>query len=243
MRRISRIREGFLRLPQTDITGLLAGRRPLLLAPHPDDESLGCGGLIAAACDAGVAPVVVILTDGVASHPDSPTYPPRKLRALREQEARHAVAALGLPPQHLYFVRATDTRLPAAGAMFETYMKRLGVIGRRHACSLVLAPWQADPHCDHETAALMAARLAAETGWALLSYPVWGWLRDGAEWFDEPRRNGWRLDISAQMARKLQAIAAHESQYGGLIQDSPGGFTLPPELLRIFARSFEVYIA
>ena len=44
------------------------------------------------------------------------------------------------------------------------------------------------------------------------------------------------------MARKWQAIAAHETQYGGLIQDSPGGFTLPPALFRIFARPFEIYI-
>lgn len=243
MRQISRIREDFLRFPLTDITGFLAGRRPLLLAPHPDDESLGCGGLIAAACDAGIAPIVTILTDGAASHPDSPTYPPAKLRALREQEARCAMTSLGLPLQNLYFMRAADTRLPAGGAEFEAYVLWLCAIGRRHDCTLVLAPWQADSHCDHATAAIMAARVVAETGWALLSYPVWGWLREGSEWFDEPRRQGWRLDISAHMERKCQAIAAHESQYGGLIQDSPAGFKFPPELLRIFTRSFEVYIA
>lgn len=242
MRRISCIRENFLRLPWTDIKGLLAGRRPLLLAPHPDDESLGCGGLIAAACDERLAPAVVILTDGAASHPGSSTYPPAKLRVLREQETRRAVACLGLPPKNLHFLCAEDTRLPGAGTKFEAYIERLGAIGRSHDCSLVLAPWRADPHCDHEAAALMAARLAAETGWALLSYPVWGWLRDGEEWFDEPRCHGWRLEISAYVPRKQQAIAAHESQYGGLIQDSPAGFTLPPELMRIFVRNFEVYI-
>lgn len=243
MRQISRIREDFLRFPRTDITGLLAGRRALLMAPHPDDESLGCGGLIAAACDAGVAPVVVILTDGAASHPDLPSYPPAKLRALREQEAQRAVVSLGLPPQNLYFMRAADTRLPAEGAEFEAYVQWLGTIGHRHGCSLVLAPWQADPHCDHETSAFMAASIVAQTGWALLSYPVWGWLREGSEWFDEPRRHGWRLEISAHLERKRQAIAAHASQYGGLIQDLPAGFKLPPELLRVFTRSFEVYIA
>jgi LmbE family N-acetylglucosaminyl deacetylase len=243
MRRISSIREDFKCFPQTDITGLLAGRRPLLLAPHPDDESLGCGGLIAAACEVGIAPVVVILTDGAASHPDSPSYPRAKLRALREQEARRAVTSLGLPLQNLHFMRAPDTRLPAAGPAFEAYVGRLGVIGRSHGCGLVLAPWKGDPHCDHETAAFMAARVSADTGWALLSYPVWGWLRAGEDLFDEPRREGWRLEISPQMTRKQQAIAAHRSQYGGLIRDSPAGFTLPPELLRVFTWNFEVYIS
>ena len=104
----------------------------------------------------------------------SPSYPPAKLRALREQEARRAVVSLGLPPQNLYFMRAADTRLPAEGAEFEAYVQWLGAIGHRHGCSLVLAPWQADPHCDHETSAFMAASIVAQTGWALLSYPVWG---------------------------------------------------------------------
>jgi LmbE family N-acetylglucosaminyl deacetylase len=243
MRRISSIREDFLHFPQTDTVSLLAGRRPLLLAPHPDDESLGCGGLIAAACDAGLAPVVVILTDGAASHPNSRTYPPAKLRALREQEARCAMASLGLRLQNLHFMRAPDTRLPASGPVFDAYIGRLAAIGRSQGCSLVLAPWEGDPHCDHEATAFMAARIAADTGWVLLSYPVWGWLRAGEDLFDEPRRQGWRLEISSQMARKQQAIAAHRSQYGGLIQDSPAGFTLPPALLRVFTRNFEVYIA
>lgn len=47
MRRISGILEDFLHFLEIDISGLLAGRRPLILAPHLDDESLGCGGLIA----------------------------------------------------------------------------------------------------------------------------------------------------------------------------------------------------
>ena len=243
MRRISSIREDFLRFPETDITGLLAGRGALLLAPHPDDESLGCGGLIAAACDAGSPPVVVILTDGAASHPGSRSYPPQKLRALREQEAQRAVTCLGLPPQNLYFLRAADTGLPGEGPAFEAYTHRLRQIGHAHGCRLVLAPWAGDPHCDHETAARMAARLCEDTGWALLSYPVWGWLRADEDVFDEPRRQGWRLKISLQMPRKQKAIAAHRSQYGGLIQDSPAGFTLPPELLRVFSRNFEIYIS
>jgi LmbE family N-acetylglucosaminyl deacetylase len=243
MRRISSIREDFLRFPETDITGLLAWRLPLLLAPHPDDESLGCGGLIAAASDAGLAPVVVILTDGAASHPGSRTYPPQKLRTLREQEAHRAVTCLGLPPQNLYFLRAADTRLPGEGPAFEVYANRLREIGHAHGCSIVLAPWAGDPHCDHEAAARMAAKLCADTGWALLSYPVWGWLRAGEDVFDEPRQQGWRLKISSQMPRKQKAIAAHRSQYGGLIQDSPAGFTLPAELLRVCTRNFEIYIS
>jgi LmbE family N-acetylglucosaminyl deacetylase len=242
MRKISVILESFLGFPDIDIAGLLGGRRPLILAPHPDDESLGCGGLIAAACDAGLAPVVAILTDGAASHPGSQQYPPKKLRALREREALRATKSLGLPQQNLYFLRAPDARLPSIGPEFENYVGRLGEIGHIHGCGIVLAPWLGDPHCDHQTAAVMAAALSEQSGWTLVSYPVWGWLREGEQLFDEPRQQGWKLEISSQMARKQQALAAYQSQYGALIQDSPAGFKLPEDLLRVFARDFEVYI-
>jgi hypothetical protein len=54
---------------------------------------------------------------------------------------------------------------------------------------------------------------------------------------------GHRLDISGFMAAKQAAIAAHESQYSGLIKDSPGGFRLPAELLAIAAQPFEVFLS
>jgi LmbE family N-acetylglucosaminyl deacetylase len=242
MKKISAILEDFLNFPEIDIAGLLVGRRPLILAPHPDDESLGCGGIIAAACDAGLAPVVVILTVGAASHPGSKQYPPERFRALRELEAMQAARSLGLPEQNLYFLRAPDTRLPASGPEFENYVKPLGEVGCLHGCGIVLAPWLGDPHCDHETAAIMAATLSARHGWVIVSYLVWGWLRGGEDVFHEPRQHGWKLRISSELARKQQAIAAHQSQYGELIQDSPTGFKLPDDLLRVFARNFEVYI-
>src|SRR5476651_214848 len=81
----------------------------LILAPHPDDESLGCGGLIAACCEAVLPPIVVILTDGGMSHPRSNSFPREQLLRLREREARDAVSVLGLPRDRLIFLREPDT--------------------------------------------------------------------------------------------------------------------------------------
>jgi len=208
---------------------LLRGRRPLILAPHPDDESLGCGGLIAAAGTIGLAPEVVILTDGAASHPGSRTHPPRHLAALREAEARAALAILGLPAANAHFLRQPDTALAVDGALID----RLVEIGS--GCGMVIGPWAGDPHCDHEAAAQIAQAVAIRTGMTLLSYPVWGRLRE-----DVPA--GLRLDISAQLEVKTRAIAAHESQYGALITDSPEAFALPEDLLAIFAQPYEIYL-
>ncbi len=225
-------------LPAAGIETILAGRRPLILAPHPDDESLGCGGLIAASCAAGLAPVVAILTDGTKSHPDSPRFPPPRLREVREAEARLAVKCLGLPAANLVFLRYEDTKLPASGAGFAGAVSEVRGLARVKSCSLLMAPWAHDPHCDHEA----AAAIASATGLPVLSYPVWGWLRDGGDEVSPPE-GGWRLDISAFMARKQAAIAAHQSQYGDMIDDSPNGFRLQAKLLEIFNRNFETFLA
>jgi LmbE family N-acetylglucosaminyl deacetylase len=239
MRTVRDILAGFEALPVAGIETVLGGCRPLILAPHPDDESLGCGGLIAASCAAGLAPVVAILTDGAASHPGSRTYPPRRLAAVRAAEALAALAILGLPADRLFLLRQPDTRLAA----HEGVIDRLLSIAAREGCGVVIGPWAGDPHCDHEAAAAIAEAVAARGGMRLLSYPVWGWLRDGGDELAETRMAGWRLDISEWREVKARAIAAHGSQYGGLITDSPDGFTLPETLLAVFARPFEVFLA
>ena len=68
----------------------LEDRPFVVVAPHPDDESLACGGLIADACRQGLRGTVVIVSDGVGSHPNSRAYPPDRLKSLREGEARRA---------------------------------------------------------------------------------------------------------------------------------------------------------
>jgi LmbE family N-acetylglucosaminyl deacetylase len=243
MRTLSEIRAAFANFPASQVSPWLAGRRPLVLAPHPDDESLGCGGMIAAACAVGLHPVVIILTDGAASHPNSREFPPERLRSVREIEAVRAAASLGLPQQNLHFLQQPDTKLPSAGPACRALVAQIIAIGQRQDCGMIIGPWAGDPHCDHEAAAVLAASTAAETGWQLCSYPVWGWLRAGDEIFDEPRNRGWRLDIAAYQDAKQRAIAAHVSQYGGLITDSPDGFCLPAELLEVFRQPFEVFIA
>ena len=228
------------RLPVASIDMLAGFGKAMILAPHPDDESLGCGGYIAAARQD--PPAVVILTDGAASHPGSQAYPPARLAALREAETADALRALGLPAEHLHFMRAADTALPAEGAAFEVIVTRLAELALAEKCRLIIGPWAEDPHCDHQAGARIAASLAARLRLPLWSYPVWGWLLDHAARVTEARAHGWRLDISPYLEVKRAAIAAHRSQNGDLITDSPTGFRLPERLLAIFERSYEVFI-
>jgi LmbE family N-acetylglucosaminyl deacetylase len=226
-------------LPDAEIDTILGGERPLILAPHPDDESLGCGGFIAACCERGRQPVVAILTDGAASHPGSRQYPPQRLRQLRKQEARRAVAALGLASENLVFLNYPDTALPTSHEV----SGRLATLARDLGCTVMLAPWLFDPHCDHEAAAIMAREAARRAPCRLLSYPVWGWLLPPDHPLPVIQVAGYKLPIAAHLQAKRSAIAAHASQYSTLIDDSPNGFRLPPELLSVFERPYEVFLA
>ena len=231
----------FRALPVGQLDEIVPGTA-MILAPHADDESLGCGGLIAASCAAGRPPLVVIVTDGAGSHPASHTWPADRLRAQREAEAAAATRHLGLPADRLAFLRLPDTRSPHEGAGFEVAVETLRCLGAEHRCDTILAPWSHDPHCDHESVWKMGLALSRRDGHALLAYPVWGWLIAPEVELDMPVPTGWRFDVTQYLSRKAMAIEMHESQYGGLITDDPGGFRLPDRLLEVFASPYEVFL-
>ncbi len=218
-------------LPLADLATILGGRTPLVLAPHPDDESLGCGGLLAACAASGRRAFVLVLTDGTGSHPNSRAWPPGRLRALREAEATEAITALGMARDRIGFLRLRDTAAPMAGPGFEAATAAIAAALRAHGCDMLLAPWRHDPHCDHAAAHLMAASVARDAGVPHLAYPVWGWTLPDATPLAGPMPAGWRLDVTPHLAAKRRAVAAHASQGTDLIADDPGGFRLPAELL------------
>jgi LmbE family N-acetylglucosaminyl deacetylase len=228
-------------LPFGTLADIVGDRPALVMAPHADDESLGCGGLIAALCRAGSPPVVLVLTDGAGSHPGSAAYPPARLTQLRQQEAREAVRLLGLPPGRIHFAGHPDTAAPTGGPAFDTAVDEVSALCRASGIGTLLAPWRHDPHCDHEAADLLARAVAGKLGLRHLSYPVWGWTLPANHPLPE-MPDGLRLDISRDLPAKAKAIMAHRSQYGGLITDDPAGFTLPAELLQVFERPYETFL-
>ena len=68
--------------------------RTVVVAAHPDDETLGAGGILAELADAGHPAEVVVVSDGSASHPGSPTLTPDALVGVRSAEVREAVRLL-----------------------------------------------------------------------------------------------------------------------------------------------------
>ena len=235
------------RLPLRPSASAEALGRVLVVAPHPDDESLGCGGLLALLARAGLSPEVAFVTDGAQSHPNSAAYPPARLRAVREAEALDALQHLGLPAAAAHFLRYPDSALPPRGSTaFAAAVQETIALLRRVRPDTVLVAWRRDPHCDHEGAWRLfreaVGQLDMDERPRWLEYPVWAWAHastDRAPCASDGR--AWRLDVAGVLDQKRAAIDAHRSQLG-LITDDPGGFTLPADFLPLFLRPWELFI-
>jgi LmbE family N-acetylglucosaminyl deacetylase len=235
-----------LALPLRASTTARAFGPTLIVAPHQDDESLGCGGLIALLRSFNVPVTVLFVSDGTGSHPNSRSFPADRLRDTREAEAREALQLLGVAPNATTFLRFRDTAVPREDtADFATASDRVRQVIDGSRPETIVLPWRRDPHCDHRAAwQLIRAAMAGQPNQPrLLEYPIWVWELAGEG--DLPLAgevDGWRLDITEVLGQKQQAIAAHRSQLGQVIDDDPSGFCLLPHVLEHFAHPWEIYL-
>jgi LmbE family N-acetylglucosaminyl deacetylase len=214
----------------------------LVIAPHPDDETLGCGGMIAMACDAGRPVFVLVLTDGAASHPKSKIYPAPRLKRLREAESREAARNLGLPAANLSFLGLKDAQAPHRGEAADQAAQAIADHAKACGARTIFTTWRHDPHTDHLAASRLAGHAASKCGAALYEYPVWGYTLPPRRLLPAETITGFRLDVSAHLAAKRRAIACHRSQLGQVITDDPEGFTLDPQFVELFTARWEAYI-
>ncbi|SFI85487.1 PIG-L deacetylase family protein [Albimonas pacifica] len=224
---------------ETSAAALCGGRPALVLAPHPDDESLACGGLLAA-CFADAGAHVICLTDGGASHLGSPTWSRAALSALRRQEMEAALRDLGGGPGDLTWLglpdAASDTIAnlgPVVAAVIEA--------ARRVDARSLFAPCETDPHCDHEVAAAVARAAACMAGLRLYSYPVWSRWRDPGfrERLGAPCE--FRVDPGPWRAAKGAAIRRHRSQLGQVVHDAREAFAMSPAFVAMFEAGPEIF--
>ena len=224
--------------------GAIDRQRVLIVAPHPDDEKLGCGGAIALLCSQQYDVRVSIVSDGTMSHPNSRTHPAPILQSVREAETRTAMAILGVDTEQITFLRLKDGSVPTLTSF--NFSKAKTLCQNYLAAAIpdtIFLPWRFDPHADHRATwqLIQAAILGLGITPQLIEYPIWDWDTQQQQPSDLVQIAGWRLDISTVLERKCQAIAAYRSQLGQLIDDDPDGFCLTAELLTNFQRPWEVY--
>ncbi|HSM81516.1 MAG TPA: PIG-L family deacetylase [Nodosilinea sp.] len=220
----------------------------LVVAPHPDDETLGCGGTIASLCAQGQPVAVLVVSDGAGSHPRSQLYPAPRLRQIRAAETLAALALLGVAAAQVTFwglpdgsvpALATSPAPPAAEAALAWGQQYLAQIAPR----TIFLPYRYDPHRDHRAtwSLIQGAVAGLPQPPRLIEYPIWDWDPDQRQPL-AARYQPWRLDITPYLALKRQAIHCYRSQTTDLIADDPTGFRLSPALIANFLHPWEIFL-
>lgn len=217
--------------------------RLFVVAAHPDDDTIGCGGAASHVARFNGDVLVVIVSDGSLSHPGSRRFSPRAVASLRAKEACQALAILGVSREPL-FLGLPDGELSALDHTRETgAVTQLAQAIRDFAPDVVLAPWRRDPHPDHvatsrfTSAAIDKAKYRGSFGF----YEVWLPIRGEPTDFpreDEVCTSFWALDKDARN-RKRRALYAHRTQTSSLIDDDPTGFRISPDLAERWVGPFE----
>lgn len=185
----------------------------LIIAAHPDDETLGCGGTIAKYTKRGDKVYCLFLGRGKTSrYPDQKTEAVEKAKTLLEKEAQEAAKILGI--LEIFFKDFPDQQYDTAG--FLNVVKAIERIKERIKPNIVFTHHQGDLNLDHQItfkAALTACRpLKDETVKKIYSFEV----PSSTEWGNPKGENYFRpnvfIDISNTFSKKIEALKAYKSE-------------------------------
>jgi LmbE family N-acetylglucosaminyl deacetylase len=226
----------FAALPSLSLSGV---SELIVFAAHPDDETLGAGGLMSECAARGIPVHVIVVTDGGASHPDSSSISPVHLAVLRRLEVSKATELLA-PSATLTFWDFED------GTIRENRERVLAevlcVVERASENALMVAPWRGDGHRDHRILGEICAEAIEGTGVSMLEYPIWMWHWSSPDADTTPWDTLSAFHLSEKsVVAKRRAIALHRSQVAPLSLDPGDEIILNPLFLRNFDLDIEVF--
>jgi LmbE family N-acetylglucosaminyl deacetylase len=235
--RLAAVGRPLLLLLAEDITSETEKRSCLVLAPHPDDETFGCGATIMRKIAARVSVNLVIATDGRHSH-HSRKISAEELARIRQEEACRAFAILGLAAENAIFLQFEDGLLAEHRPIL---LDRLVDIVDRAQPDELFVPSATDIHPDHRALSEIGRTLAKRyNSMILYEYPIWFW-----------HPSVWRLRYLLKLRprtvktghfllRKREAIAAYRSQVTNLGRE-PSWATLRRSFLKQFLQREEIF--
>ena len=214
-------------MPRMGMSDLMAGRL-VVVAPHPDDETLGAGGIIYEVAQQGVPIVIVSVTDGEAAA----TADTHRLGSRRLGEVRSALRQL-VPNGIVRTVRCglPDGQVASCHGWLNDILRN-----EIRPTDLVLTTLPTDGHSDHEAVGSAVGVAARRRGAHVGFFPIWAWHWDNPESSVISRR-GRRIDLSpAAQDAKANALKCFVTQTSG---SNP---ILPDHVLRRFVDGFEVVV-
>jgi LmbE family N-acetylglucosaminyl deacetylase len=239
----------------TDMTRGCETRSALVVAPHPDDETIGCGALIARKRAAGTPVHVVVVCDGRSSHASSKVIGPDELIAIRAAEVTEACRRLGVDDGALTLLGLPDES--TADRHDQIAGQITALIDTLHPDEIFL-PSPLDWHPDH-VAVNHAGRsaLGADPSSPVLEFPVWYWaegpwqnqagdgrLKRASSLVTDPftslgTLDAVRISTSGFVEVKRHALAAYRSQRENLTGETNWA-TLPEAWFESFLGDWEV---
>jgi LmbE family N-acetylglucosaminyl deacetylase len=211
------------RLPELDLS---ACPEIVVVAAHPDDETLGFGATSAILADLGISVQVVSASDGGAAHQEQSVLQRRRLERIRRAELHRAVGLLGLP---------APISLALPDGELSNHHDRLTdllteILMTRPPGTWCAANWRGDGHPDHEAVGRAAAAATRRTGAVFMEYPVWmwHWALPGDSAVPWDRAHAVALN-SAALNRKALAAQCFRSQFEPSAAGPP---VLPPSVVR-----------
>ncbi|WP_435980527.1 PIG-L deacetylase family protein [Psychrobacter sp. DM4] len=226
-------------LPPLDIAiNITALTRVCIFAPHPDDEILGCGGLLQHLAVNGTPILLVHVTNGTQSHPNSEIYPPERLNTIRPQESMNALKALGVAPQvSTITLKLTDGKVFAERELFK---KKLATIIRPN--DILVTPFVHDGHPDHEATGQVVKAYAKLHHLPCYQVLIWAWHWAKPADSRVPWHLALRVDLTAeQVRRKSHAITCFTSQIS-TDQSTGNPPILSAQTIARISQPWEVYL-
>jgi LmbE family N-acetylglucosaminyl deacetylase len=193
--------------------------RVIIFAPHPDDETLGCGGTIAKKIAEGYEVFVVVMTDGrflllkSFGIVDDPS--PEETKEIRRCEVLRATKILGMPEENVVFLDFIDGTLEENERAAE---EKVAAILEKYAPSEVYFPYEKDGHPDHQAANRIVRRAVEKLGIkpAVYRYTIMHkFARFGPlieSFLSIFKRNRVHVDVSEFLPLKREAVKEFKSE-------------------------------
>ena len=148
-------------MPET----MRADRHLIVVAPHPDDETLALGGTIYDHLRAGGSVEIVAVTDGEGADDRADREARAALALRRDEERRNALVLLGADRVPVTRLGLPDRDVSAHQLLLAPELQRIFIAARREFPACVVAlPWRDDPHADHRATARAGLEAAVRAG-------------------------------------------------------------------------------
>lgn len=210
--------------------------RVVIVAPHPDDEILGCAGLMQQLSLTHEI-VLIAVTNGTASHPHSKQFTPEQLGQIRAQESLSALNVIGLSNVLRLEAGIQDGQIRQSQQQLYAFLDQ--ILAKD---DILITTFEKDGHPDHEYSAVVVKEIAQAKQLKHYQVLIWAW-----HWAqpNDPQiawQHAYRLDLSTQQVlKKQQAIACFKSQ---IEPDSSTGQApiLSAQTIDRILMPYEVYI-